>query len=164
MLKYHFALWGLLALSMTACSTKTPPPKTGEPAPAFTLYRLEGGQLQFPNDLKGKVVVILFWADWCPPCIREMHLLAPAYAAYQAQGVVILAINQRQDKTTVAKLAQQINASYEFLLDATGEVAHIYGVETLPAGFIIGRQGIIKTRISGEATPETFAQAIQGAL
>ena len=157
-------IWLALALFLAGCSVETPPAKTGEPAPAFTLPQLNGELLHFPADLKGKVVAIQFWADWCPPCIREMRLLAPAYASYQARGVVILAINLRQEKATVMKLVKQLNAPYEFLLDADGEVAQTYGVETLPTSFIVDREGRIKTRILGETTPETFEQLIQSVL
>ncbi len=157
-------IWLALALFLTGCSIETPRAKTGEPAPAFSLQQLNGEPLHFPADLKGKVVAIQFWADWCPPCIREMRLLAPAYASYQARGVVILAINLRQEKATVMKLVKQLNAPYEFLLDTDGQVAQKYGVETLPTSFIVDREGRIKTRILGETTPETFEQLIQSVL
>ena len=157
-------IWLALTVSLAGCSTEIPRAKTGEPAPAFILQQLNGELLQFPADLKGKVVAIQFWADWCPPCIREMRLLAPAYASYQARGVVILAINLRQDKATVMKLVEKLNAPYEFLLDIEGDVAQTYGVETLPTSFIVDREGRIKTRLLGETTPETFEQLIRSVL
>lgn len=163
-LKHLLPIYIALALVLTGCNPQALPPKTGEPAPEFSLEHLDGELVHFPEDLKGKVVAIQFWADWCPPCIREMRLLAPAYASYQAKGVIILAINLRQDKATVAKVAKQFDLPYAFLLDINGEVAQSYGVETLPYSFIIDRDGQIKSRILGESTPETFAQAIQELL
>lgn len=162
--KWPVLSWIAPALLIIGCSLEMQRPKIGEPAPAFSLKRLDGDIVQFPADLKGKVVAIQFWADWCPPCLSEMRLLAPAYASYQARGVVILAINLRQDKATVGKAVKQLDAPYEFLLDVDGEVAQTYGVETLPTSFIINRDGQIQTRILGETTPETFEQLIQSVL
>ena len=132
----------------------------GKAAPAFTLDRLQGEQAQFPADFNGKVVAVLFWADWCPPCINELNLLAPVYAQYKSQGLRILAVNLRQDKAAVKNIVTQLDSAYDFLMDFDGEVAAAYGVKNLPASFIIDRAGLIKSRILGESTPETFEQII----
>lgn len=160
MLKNWPGFWAVLVLLLAACSAETALPKIGQPAPAFNLERLDGSRVQFPADLKGKVVAVQFWADWCPPCINEMIALAPVYAKYQAQGLVILAVNMRQDKAIVEKRVAQINAPYEYLLDTEGIAALAYGVETLPISFIVDREGVIKTRILGESTPQTFEEII----
>lgn len=154
----------LVSLLLLACGAEPASPKIGQPSPAFNLERLDGSHIQFPGDLKGKVVVVQFWADWCPPCIHEMIALAPVYAKYQAQGLVFLAVNMRQDKAIVEKWAAQINAPYEYLLDSKGETSLAYGVEALPTGFIVDREGLISARILGESTPETFEQIVQKLL
>lgn len=155
-------LWAVLVLFLVACNEEHKPAISGQAAPAFTLDRLAGGTLHFPVDLKGRKVAILFWADWCPPCLSEMKALAPVYAKYRSQGLEILAINLRQDKTTVAKLVKQMNLPYVFLLDINGEVAQRYSVKNLPASFIMNEENIIKTRMLGETTAETFEQLVRG--
>ena len=162
--KLRLSLWFVVALLLAGCNEEMTAPKTGQTAPAFSLERLDGSRAEFPGDLSGKVVAIQFWADWCPPCINEMILLAPVYQQYQSQGLVILAVNMRQDKATVAKLVTQLDAPYEFLLDISGKVADDYGVTALPTSFIVDRKGILKTRILGESTPKTFEKIIQGLL
>jgi peroxiredoxin len=122
------------------------------------------GSLNFPDDLKNKVVAIRFWADWCPFCKTEMRDIEPVYQKYKDQGLVILAINVRQDQDTVQEFIQNLNVSYDVLLDESGEVARAYGVSGLPITFFIGRNGTLQTRIVGESTPQTFETIIQGLL
>ena len=158
------SVWFVVTLLLAACNQEKTTLETGQATPAFSLERLDGNRVEFPEDLNGKVVAIQFWADWCPPCINEMILLAPVYEKYKSQGLVVLAVNMRQDKATVAKLVTQLDAPYEFLLDISGEVADTYGVTALPTSFIVDRKGILRTRILGESTPETFEKIIQGLL
>ncbi|HEX2698018.1 MAG TPA: TlpA disulfide reductase family protein, partial [Anaerolineales bacterium] len=66
--------------------------KVGEPAPAFTLDSLDGGQVAL-SDFKGKAVLINFWASWCQPCREEIPDLIRAYTAHQAEGFIVLGIN-----------------------------------------------------------------------
>jgi len=162
--KYRFYILAVILLLLASCGEATNTLTPGKAAPAFTLERLDGVQIQFPTDLEGRVVAIQFWADWCPPCINEMIQLAPVYERYQPQGLVILAVNMGQDKDTVAELAEQLNAPYDFLLDIDSEVAKTYDVNALPTSFIIDRKGQLSTRILGESTPETFEKIIKGML
>jgi len=162
--KFKLLVSLLITLLLAGCNDALKPPQTGQAAPAFSLERLDGSHAEFPADLNGKVVAIQFWADWCPPCINEMILLAPVYQHYKSQGLVILAVNMRQNKATVEKIVEQLDAPYEFLLDTNGEVADSYGVNALPTSFIVDRQGVLRTRILGESTPETFENIIQALL
>lgn len=156
-------LLGLLGL-LTACEQELPAIKVGMPAPAFTLERLDGPSAHFPEDYRGKVVAIRFWADWCPFCRSEMTALEPVYRQYHNQGLAILAVNVMQPPETARKFAEQLGISYEVLLDRQGEVLRRYQVMGLPMTFIVDRQGVTRTRIVGESTPEVFAQAIDGLL
>jgi cytochrome c biogenesis protein CcmG/thiol:disulfide interchange protein DsbE len=133
----------------------------GQPAPAFTLNRLAGGTLQFPGDLGGRVVAIRFWADWCPFCEGEMRLLEPIFREYRERGLTILAVNVRQDRDTAARFVGPLDISYDTLLDEVGEVARAYGVIGLPTTFFVDGNGLLRTRILGESTPETFEKIVQ---
>jgi len=162
----YILVTGLLVSFLLAlgCSEETPKLVNGEPAPAFALERLKIGSLGFPKDLDGKVVAIRFWADWCPFCESEMQAIEPIYQAYGEQGLVILAINVRQDRKTALDFIRKLNVSYEVLLDSDGAVARKYGVIGLPTTFMIDRNGNLYNRILGESTPEVFEKIVRELL
>ena len=165
-MRISYCVLGLLFLStlLVGCSEETVQINGGEPVPAFSLQKLDGGTAQFPNDYKNKVVAIRFWADWCPFCESEMRQLEPVYQKYKDQGVEILAINVRQDQATAKAFVEPLNISYPTLLDLEGEVARQYGVMGLPTTFFVDGKGVLKTRILGESTPEAFEDVIQSLL
>jgi peroxiredoxin len=153
----------LLAL-LVGCEQELPAIKIGVPAPAFSLARLDGPDIRFPEQYRGRVVAIRFWADWCPYCHNEMKALEPVYRQYRDRGLVILAINVMQTPETVRSFVNGLGVSYDVLLDRQGEVMRDYRVMGLPMTFIVDRQGAIRARIVGESTPEVFARAIAGLL
>ena len=153
-----------LTLLLLGCGEESRQLVNGQPVPAFRLDRLESGQLEFPNELQGRVVAIRFWADWCPFCESEMKQLEPVYRKYRERGVEILAVNVRQDRDTARAFIDKLNISYPTLLDLEGEVARSYGVMGLPTTFFVLPDGRLKSRILGESTPETFEHIIQEML
>lgn len=157
------ALLVSLLLSI-GCSEEKSRLVNGQPAPAFTLERLEKGSLGFPRNLNGKVTAIRFWADWCPFCESEMQAMEPVYQIYRDQGLVILAINVRQDRKTAQDFVSKLDISYEVLLDTDGAVARKYGVIGLPTTFMIDRNGNLYNRILGESTPEVFEKIVRELL
>jgi cytochrome c biogenesis protein CcmG/thiol:disulfide interchange protein DsbE len=149
-----------LAAVIAGCGDEAPKLTTGAPTPAFSLERLSGASLHFPDDLQGKVVAIRFWADWCPFCEGEMRDLEPVYRRLRDQGLVILAINVRQDRERAAAFVKKSGISYEVLLDTDGKTARRYGVTGLPTSFLVGRDGKLHTRIIGESTPDVFTRIV----
>ncbi|WP_177419795.1 TlpA family protein disulfide reductase [endosymbiont of Lamellibrachia barhami] len=160
----HFTIAVLLLMIVAGCSDESPKLIKGQPMPGFILDRLESGSLDFPNALRGKVVAIRFWADWCPFCESEMKNIEPVYRQKQERGLVILAINVRQDRKTAAAFIRKLNISYDVLLDRDGEVARRYGVIALPTTFIVDRQGNLHTRILGESTSKLFHKIVEELL
>ncbi len=146
------------------CSEQQPGLTHGQSLPGFTLEQLAGGSLSFPDELQGKVVAIRFWADWCPFCKTEMRDIEPIYQRYRERGLVILALNVRQDRATAERFIRRLGISYKVLLDADGAVARRYGVSGLPTTFIADRSGRLQTKILGESTPELLERIIQGLL
>ena len=151
-------------LLAVGCSEENSRLVNGQPAPPFTLERLEKGSLGFPRDLDGKVVAIRFWADWCPFCESEMQALEPVYRIYREQGLVILAINVRQERKAAKDFISKLDVSYQVLLDTDGAVARKYGVIGLPTTFMIDRNGNLYNRILGESTPEVFEKIVRELL
>ena len=163
--RYTMAAALLVGLLLSVgCSEERSRLVNGQPAPAFTLEHLEKGSLGFPQDLDGKVVAIRFWADWCPFCESEMQAMESVYQVYREQGLVILAINVRQDRKTAEDFIGKLDISYEVLLDTDGTVARTYGVIGLPTTFMVDRNGNLYNRILGESTPEVFEKIVRELL
>lgn len=119
-------------------------PLVGKPAPAFKLESLDGGQINL-DDAKGKRVVILdFWASWCGPCTKALPLLAEVAKDYQGKGVVLYAVNQKENSTTIKNFLKDKNIAVTVALDAKGEVGGLYGVEGIPQTVIIDTQGVVQ--------------------
>lgn len=154
----------LVAALLNGCGDAKPALPKGEPTPPFALSTLKNRTITLPADLRGQVVAIRFWADWCPFCKGEMRLLEPVYLAYRDQGLRLLAINVRQDRETALAFVAPLGISYDVLLDEDGAVARAYGVSGLPTTFFLDREGRLITRILGESTPEVFEQVIKGLL
>lgn len=152
------------ALLLAGCGPEPPELQAGEPAPAFRLPTLEGTTLDFPADLKGQIVAVRFWADWCPFCETEMRDLEPVYLKHRDQGLRILAVNVRQDRATAERFIARLGVSYQVLLDEDGETARRYGVIGLPTTFFVDREGRLGTRILGESTPDLVERVLADLL
>lgn len=161
---FRNAILLLFITILTGCGSETVNLAKGQATPEFDLPKMQNGSVRFPQDLKDKVVAIRFWADWCPFCKTEMRDIGPVYQKYKDQGLVILAVNVRQDQETVQAFIKGLDISYDVLIDETGEIARAYGVSGLPVSFFIGRDGTLQTRLLGESTPEVFESIIQELL
>jgi peroxiredoxin len=134
--------------------------RTGQAAPAFALSDINGKTWNFPEDLKGKVVAIRFWADWCKSCAEEMPVIEKVYNKYKDKGLVVLAVNIGQERDAVVKFVNGIKISYPVLLDPRAMVTKRYGVTGLPITFIIDRNGTIRQKILGEAGQTVFEEIL----
>ncbi len=139
-------------------------PRPNFAAPLFALSDLSGQQFDL-NALKGKVVVVNFWATWCPPCRAEMPEIDKAYRAYQDAGVVVLAVDQMEDTATVKAFGEQLQLSFPLLLDADGAVAARYQVRALPTTFFIDARGITREVVyGGSLTRQTLEDRLKPLL
>ncbi|MGI9862686.1 TlpA disulfide reductase family protein [Moorella naiadis] len=123
-------------------------------APDFTLPALDGSQVSLAS-LKGQVVVLNFWATWCPYCVAEMDELDAAAGRLAPRGVKVLAVNIMQ-RETLEKINAFLGAkphNYMVLLDEGSNVADAYGVSGIPTTFIIDRQGLLRRVKNGPLGP-----------
>jgi cytochrome c biogenesis protein CcmG/thiol:disulfide interchange protein DsbE len=142
----------------------TSAPQRGFLAPVFNLNTIEGMPVDLAG-LKGKVVLINFWASWCSPCRAEMNAIQNVYQCDQAQGLIVLAINTGdQDTKAIAQFAQAGGLTFPILFDADGAIAHLYQVGALPTSFFIDRQGKIQQVVVGGAMPEALISSQIDAL
>jgi len=118
-------------------------------APDFTLSTLDGKKVSL-KDFKGKKVVVLdFWAIWCPPCRRAMPIVQEVSNELKDKDVVFLAVNVDEDKAKVPDFVKNAGITLTVLLDTDGKVANSYNVTSIPRMFIIDKNGIIKAGHSG---------------
>lgn len=116
----------------------THPPGT-EP-PSFTARTLDGGSLSL-GQLRGKVVVVNFWASWCRECRPELPVLERLHRELAAKGVAIVGINAREDRDAISRYAKELGLTFPLVLDERGDIATRYGVIGLPTTFVIARDG-----------------------
>ena len=93
------------------------------------------------TDLRGKVVVVNFWASWCAECRPEMPVLEALHRELGSRGLAIIGINAREDKQAVGRYATELGLTFPLVLDPEGKTNDLYGVIGLPTTFIVGRDG-----------------------
>lgn len=113
-----------------------------KPAPEFTAVDLEGRTHEL-SGLRGKVVVLDFWATWCPPCLRLMPDLKKLHADYKDRGLVLIGVNRDEGRGVLEKAAAEHGLDWPQVHDLAREkpLAELYGVYGLPATMIIDKQG-----------------------
>jgi len=125
----------------------------------FNLQILSRGNASLAN-YKGKVIILNFWATWCPPCRAEMPSMELLYQRYKDAGLEILAVNVRERASSVFQFIRSNNYTFPVLLDNDGNVSSAYGIEAFPTSFIIDRRGKIIGRLIGSIqwdTPQVIA-------
>ena len=120
------------------------------PAPDFTLKAMDDNEHSLAQ-YRGKVVMLNFWATWCPPCRREMPSMEAVYQSLKDEGLMVLAVNEWEPADHVFAFMGQLSVFPEFpiLFDASGSVAEAFAVKGLPTTFVIDAQGRIVYRAVG---------------
>jgi peroxiredoxin len=144
MLKVMLLIMLISGLLMAGCAGGTSQnPWIGKPAPDFQFQSPEG-QATSLSDLKGKPVILNFWAIRCPPCRMEMPYIQQAYDEWQERGLVLLAINIGESPSQVEEFMQSQELSLPVLLDIEGNIAQKYNIQYIPSTFFIDKDGIIQ--------------------
>ena len=120
-------------LNLVAYRTGTIPPPFDGKTPAARPYSLA--------NLRGKVVIVNFWASWCAECRPEMSALERLHRDFASRGLVMIGINAREDAATIGRYAKGLALTFPLLVDEDGKINALYGVVGLPATFIIARDG-----------------------
>jgi cytochrome c biogenesis protein CcmG, thiol:disulfide interchange protein DsbE len=160
----------LLTVLVWRLTHQTPPPKPGALAPAFSLRRLDGTGTVSLRSLRGKTVVLNFWASWCGPCKREAPALEQLWRENRGKGVVVLGVDSGDAASDANRFLAAHGVTYPIVVDRNEVVAaNRYGVPGFPATFVIDRQGrvvgsAILGPVSDKGFAETFHRDLQAAL
>jgi thiol-disulfide isomerase/thioredoxin len=161
-----FGLAGLLYLGvMEAQRGKLVP--DGASSPSFQMERYRGGKLAL-SDLRGKVVMLDFWATWCPPCQEEMPSLVKLAKEYESQGLVFVAAS-RDDDDVKEELVDQFVKSHlpelaPYAVYANDDVARAFRVEALPTLYFLDREGKVTDAVRGMMPEASIRRRIESAL
>jgi cytochrome c biogenesis protein CcmG, thiol:disulfide interchange protein DsbE len=134
-------------------------PAVNQNAPDFVLAGTDGQPVRL-SDLRGKVVLVNFWATWCIPCRQEMPAIAQAYAEHRGQGFTVLEVNEQESPEAIRSFADQVGELPPVVLDRDGAVMRQYHLQGLPDSFLIDRQGIVHALSYGPITEQTIATYI----
>lgn len=143
----------------------TPPPTEATtdpnavPAPDFTLQTLDGESVSL-SDYRGKLVMINFWASWCPPCNSEMPDLQSYYEQHKDEDFIILGVNYQDTPDKVQAFVEKYGVTFPILLDSDGQVANLFGVQGLPTSFFVDKQGNVLGYQPGPVTKEMLEDGI----
>src|SRR5688572_17400964 len=137
----------------------------GKAAPELNLDLLTGGKVKLSDHKNKHLVIIDFWATWCPPCVAELPWIDEVVKARADKGVVFYAINEEEDAKDIEQFVEGKNLAHlKIPLDKDGAASKAYLVEGLPQAVIIGKDGVVKSVHVGITSKEDFAKALDEVL
>ncbi len=132
---------------LVGCYGGTKPTRIGTDAPDFTVQ--DGAQKVSLRDFQGQVVVLNFWATWCPPCVEEMPSLVAMQSQLKARGVTVLAVSMDIDKGAYEKFVREHAGDLRTVRDPDQKSNALYGTYKFPETYIIDRKGVIRRKFIG---------------
>lgn len=134
---------------------------SAQAAPAWELRRVAGGLVK-SRDFDGKVVILNFWASWCPPCREEIPGLVELWKQYGDKGLVVVGVSLDEGGTErVEAFIKQFEINYPVVMGTPEVVAAFGGIESIPTTFILDRHGKIVSKHVGYVPKSTFAEGIK---
>jgi cytochrome c biogenesis protein CcmG/thiol:disulfide interchange protein DsbE len=154
----------LLAYGFRLNPRDVPSPLVGRPAAVFTLATFDGTPVDLAK-LRGRVVVVNFWASWCQPaCYDEAPVLERNWRLYRERGVTVVGVDIQDTAEAGLKFVRDFGLSFPNGRDVTGKVAIDYGVYGVPETFFIDRQGRIRAKHVGAVSDVVFREHIERLL
>lgn len=138
--------------------------RVGDVPSRVTLSDLRGNSVVIPSDFKGQMVLIHFWASWCPTCHGEMKTLEALYGKYGGKGITPCSIGMGEKKETAVSYLRNMTISYPILLDPGSSTRKPFGIAGIPTCFVLDREGVIRHKILGKADPEGLDKIVRSLL
>jgi cytochrome c biogenesis protein CcmG/thiol:disulfide interchange protein DsbE len=155
-------LW-LLYWGMSRDTYVLPSPMAGQVAPPFELVSFEGDTLHL-SDLRGRVVILNFWASWCIPCRTEHPVLVRTERTWDDSLVVLMGIVYQDSRANAERFLEQFGGEWTHVLDASQRTAIDYGVYGVPETYFIGKNGQISLKKVGPVTWDLVLQQVDSLL
>ena len=143
----RLSLLTVLLLVTAGCYTGSRPQHVGSAAKDFTV-RDSDHQVSL-NQFRGQVVVLNFWATWCPPCTQELPSMMAMQNQLRSRGVVVLGVSIDVDDDAYHRFLKQRNVNFVTVRDPEQKVAGMYGTSGWPESYIIDRQGVLRRKVVG---------------
>ena len=134
--------------------------KLGQYAPDFETEYLDGSKFKF-SELRGRPVILNFWATWCIPCKREMPLLQKLH---NEGKITVIGVNLQEDKKTVEKFVKELSITFPIVLDKDGNLEAMYNVLLKPTTYFINEDGVIVDKKFGELSDKDLSERSQKLL
>ncbi len=145
----RFLLVGLLLVGLSGCYSGSRPPRIGNPAPDFTVQ--DADRKVTLSQFRGQVVVLNFWATWCPPCVEEMPSLLQMQRRMKDKGVTVLAVSVDADDNAYHRFLKDHGVDVLSVRDADQKSNNLYGTFKFPETYIIDRNGVVRRKFIGPA-------------
>lgn len=132
-------------------------------APDFTLPTLTGTDIKL-SDLRGRPVLLNFWATWCAPCRVEMPELEAAYQSHTADKLAIIAINREETAALVEPFVTEMGLTFDIALDEKAEISNLYGVFNMPTSYFLDGSGRVVAIHRGPMSEQQIEEYVQLAM
>ncbi len=137
----------VILLTLSGCYSGSRPPRIGSAAPDFTVR--DSGSTVTLSQFKGQVVVLNFWATWCPPCIEEMPSLVQMQQRMKPKGVTVVAVSVDVDDSNYRRFLRDHNVNLLSVRDADQKSNSLYGTFKFPETYVIDRNGVVRRKFIG---------------
>lgn len=153
-----------LVLAASLCQTAFGELKPGDAFPDLTAFKLEG---KLPDEWKGKVVIVDFWASWCGPCKESFPALNELKKKYAGRGLVIIAVNVDEERADMELFLKANPATFTIVRDAGQKLVPLTGIKTMPSSFVLDGEGKVRFAHSGyhgDKTKKQYEEQIESLL